>query len=81
MTHRHPFVWHNAVRFIAEEKAAVHVITFIKSDPPEHFCPRSEFPIFLYQIIVDWLFFPFRVFVNKLSINMLCMILELGIKQ
>ena len=81
MSSWHAFIPYNMIRFIAEDKAAVHVITFIKSDTSEHFCPCPELAVVLHQFTVDRLFFPFRVLLNKLRLNMLGMILELGIKQ
>jgi len=81
MSYWHTFIPYNAVGFTAEDQAVVHVITLIKTDTPEHFCPCPEFPVCMHDFIVDNLFFPFRVFLNKLRINMLGMILELGIKE
>ena len=80
-SHRHTIILHNAIGFAAEDKAAVHMVTFIKPDAPEYCCPSLDAPILFYQIIVDRLFFPFRMFLNKLRIDVLGVVLELCIKQ
>ena len=71
VVYRHAFVCYNTIRFTAEDKTTVHMITFIQADASEHTRPGFEFTVLFYHFIIYRLAFPFRMFMNRLRVEML----------